>query len=256
MLRHMLTLFTMLTAILMATATPAAAQHGYSLEDIDRGRMLYGSTCAGCHGPDGDRVAGVALAGGVFKRAAGDDEVVRIIVNGIQGTSMPASKFSDAEAGAIVAYLRTMKTAGGTVAPGDAARGRALFEGKGNCGSCHGTGGPGSRLAPSLAEAASTRRPIEIERAILDPSAAIAPDFQQVRVVLASGPPVVGRLLNQDTFSVQLLDANERLRSFDKAKVREVTLIRTSPMPAYRNTLTPQDVVDLVAYVRTLGGRK
>ena len=256
MLRHMLTLFTMLTAILMATAAPAAAQHGYSLEDIDRGRMLYGSTCAGCHGPDGDRVAGVALAGGAFKRAVGDEEVVRIIVNGIQGTSMPASKFSDAEAGAIVAYLRTMKTAGGTVAPGDATRGRALSEGKGKCGACHGTGGPGSRLAPSLAEAASTRRPIEIERAILDPSAAIAPDFQQVRVVPASGPPVVGRLLNQDTFSVQLLDANERLRSFDKAKVRAVTLIKTSPMPAYRNTLTPQDVVDLVAYVRTLGGRK
>ena len=91
MMRHMLTLFTILTAILIATATPAAAQHGYSLEDIDRGRMLYGSTCAGCHGPDGARVAGVALAGGAFKRAAGDDEVVRIIVNGIQGTSMPAS---------------------------------------------------------------------------------------------------------------------------------------------------------------------
>jgi putative heme-binding domain-containing protein len=228
------------------------AQHGYSLEDIERGRALYQSTCAGCHGPDGDRVSGITLAGGAFKRASSDDEVVRIIIGGISGTSMPANKFSDAEAGSIVAYLRTMKTAGGTVAPGDAARGRVVFEGKGKCQSCHGAGGPGSRLAPSLSDAAATRRPVELERAILDPSAELATDYQMVRVVTKAGATITGRLLNQDTFSLQLLDASEQLRSIDRSTTKEVTLVKTSSMPAYRGTLTPQEVVDLVAYIRTL----
>lgn len=245
---------------LTITAGSAAAQHGYSLEDIDRGRTLYQSTCTGCHGPDGDRVSGVTLAGGAFKRAASDDAVVRIITGGINGTSMPASKFSDAEAGAIVAYLRTMKTVGGAApvgtAAGDPVRGRAVFEGKGKCQSCHGSGGPGSRLAPSLADAASSRRPVELERAILDPSAELAPDFQTVTVTTKTGGSITGRLLNQDTFSVQLLDASERLRSIERSSIKDVTLVKTSSMPAYRGVLTAQEVVDLVAYVRTLGGRK
>lgn len=237
-------------------AAAVAAQHGYSLDDIERGRTLYQSTCAGCHGPDGDRVSGVTLGGGAFKRASSDDEVVRIITGGIAGTSMPANKFSDAEAGSIVAYLRTMKTVGGTVAPGDVARGKVVFEGKGKCQSCHGAGGPGSRLAPSLRDVAATRRPVELERSILDPSAEIAPDYQMVRVVTKAGTTITGRLLNQDTFSLQLLDAGEQLRSIDRSTTKEVTLVKTSPMPAYRGALTPQEVVDLVAYVRTLGGQR
>ena len=240
----------------VCAATVTRAQHGYSLQDIDHGRTLYQSTCAGCHGPDGDKVSGVALGSGSFRRATSDDEVVRIITAGIAGTSMPANKFSDAEAGSIVAYLRTMKTAGGTVAPGDAARGKAVFDGKGKCQSCHGSGGPGTRLAPSLADAATSRRPIELERAILDPSAELAPDYQTVRILTKAGATITGRLLNQDTFSLQVLDANEQLRSIDRTTTKEVTLVKTSAMPMYRGVLTPQEVVDLVAYIRTLGGRK
>ena len=53
---------TLVAAGLTLTAVALVAQHGYSLDDIERGRKLYQSTCSGCHGPDGDRVAGVALA--------------------------------------------------------------------------------------------------------------------------------------------------------------------------------------------------
>ena len=245
-----------LAAGLVMAAAGLAAQHGYSSEDIERGRTLYASNCTGCHGADGDRVAGVALASGRFRRAETDDQAVRLIVNGIPGTSMPAHKFSDAEAGSVVAYLRTMKTAGTPVAAGDAGRGRELFAGKGKCASCHGDGGPGSRLAPSLAATAAARRPVEIERAILDPHDTLAPDFQTVRVVTNSGDEITGRLLNRDTFSVQMLDRQERLRAFDRSTLRELTLLKTSPMPSYRDVLSPQEVVDLVAYIRTLGGRK
>jgi putative heme-binding domain-containing protein len=248
-------MFPAVVALALGCASTAAAQHGYSAEDIAAGAKFYASTCAGCHGPEGTRVAGVDLGGGQFRRATTDDDLVRIIRLGIPDTSMPASSFSERDAGAIVAYLRTMKGGGATVVAGDAQRGRAIFDGAGKCGSCHGSGGPGSRLAPVLAEIASVRRPAEIERAILDPSAELAPDFRLMRVVTREGTVVTGRLLNQDTFSLQLLDASERLRSFDKATLREHAVVPTSPMPSYRGTLTSQEVADLVAYVRSLGGK-
>jgi mono/diheme cytochrome c family protein len=67
---------------------------------------------------------------------------------------------------------------------------------------------------------------------------------------------VTGRLLNQSTFSVQILDAAERLRAFNKADLKEFVIMRTSEMPAYRNTLDAQEVADLVAYLTTLRGRR
>jgi len=249
---------TFLTAMALAALalSPAGAgQHGYSAEDIANGAKLCASTCAGCHGPDGTRVNGVDLGSGTFRRATTDDDLVRIVRMGIPETSMPAASFSERDAGAIVAYLRTMKGGAAATVAGDAQRGRPVFDGKGNCGSCHGTGGPGTRLAPGLAEIGAARRPAEIERAILDPSAEWSPDFRSVRVVARDGTTVTGRLLNQDTFSIQLLDASERLRSLDKATLRELTIVAASPMPSYRGRLTTQEVADLVAYVRSLGGK-
>ena len=66
---------------------------------------------------------------------------------------------------------------------------------------------------------------------------------------------ITGRLLNQDTFSVQLLDPSERLQSYEKANLREVTVLKTSTMPSYRDKLTPQELGDLVAYLATLRGK-
>jgi len=75
-----------------------------------------------------------------------------------------------------------------------------------------------------------------------------------VRAVTRSGTVVTGRLLNQSTFSVQILDAAERLRGFDKAELKELVIMKTSEMPSYRATLDTQEVADVVAYLTTLRG--
>ena len=70
------------------------------------------------------------------------------------------------------------------------------------------------------------------------------------------GETMTGRLFNQDTFTIQLLDASERLRHVDKASVREYTILAGSPMPSYRDRLNVQELADLVSYLTTLKGRR
>ena len=70
------------------------------------------------------------------------------------------------------------------------------------------------------------------------------------------GATINGRLLNQDTFTLQLLDAQERLLLLEKSNLREFSLLKTSPMPSYRDKLSAQEVADLVGYLASLRGRQ
>ena len=69
------------------------------------------------------------------------------------------------------------------------------------------------------------------------------------------GATITGKLLNQDSFSLQLLDASGRLVSVAKADLREYALLKTSPMPSYRDKLTGQELADVVSYLASLRGR-
>jgi hypothetical protein len=72
--------------------------------------------------------------------------------------------------------------------------------------------------------------------------------------VTKNGAAVTGRLLNQDTFTVQLLDSSEHLRSFSRTDLREFTILNNSPMPSYKDKLTSQELADLVSYLASLKG--
>ncbi|RPH55838.1 MAG: hypothetical protein EHM89_16465 [Acidobacteria bacterium] len=246
------------TPALMLAAGTVFAQHTYTPADIEAGGRLYQSTCVGCHGPDGDAVAGVRLASGQFRRAASDDELVRIITGGIPGTPMPPSKFSEADAGTIVAYLRSMATAGSadTTTSGDAGSGRTIVEGKGQCLTCHSIGERGARVGPDLSAVGAARRRVELEKSILQPDAEIREEHRSARAVTRDGTTVNGRLMNQDTFTLQLLDSKERLVSLEKSTLRSYELLRTSPMPSYRDRLSIQEVADVVSYLASLKGAR
>ena len=135
---------------------------------------------------------------------------------------------------------------------GDAARGKAVLEGKGACQSCHRIKGEGGRLGPDLTEIGSLRSAADLSRSILDPDVEIAPQNRPFRVVTRSGETVNGKLLNQDTFTLQMLDTKEQLRSFPKSDLREYAFIAKSPMPSFRDKLSPEEVADLVAYLSSL----
>jgi hypothetical protein len=70
-------------------------------------------------------------------------------------------------------------------------------------------------------------------------------------VVSKNGTATIGRLLNEDTFSVQMIDKTERLLSFQKADLREFAFETKSPMPSFRDKLSAQELADVVAYLGT-----
>ena len=145
--------------------------------------------------------------------------------------------------------------AAATPQPGNAGRGRAIFEGKGACLNCHRVGDQGSRLGPNLTGVGAQRDSLqELEESILDPDAEIQPSNRFYRVVTPGGETITGRLLNHDTFSVQLIDPKERILTFQKSGLREHGFAKSSPMPSYRGNLTDEELNDLVAYLASLKG--
>src|SRR5262245_12490120 len=249
-------------ALIVLAAAVSAQEHRYTQADIENGARLYQSSCAGCHGPNGEMVPGVELQRGQFRRAAADIEIIALIRSGIPGTTMPPSSFSEAQAGAIVAYLRSVAPAsasgGGrgavTVVRGSSPAGQALFEGKAACATCHRVGSSGPRVAPDLTEIGTIRPVAELRQKLTDPNALVRPGNRFVEATTKRGARVSGRLLNQDTFTIQLIDSNEHLVSLTRSDLQNFAFVKDSPMPSYRDKLTATELDDLIAYLVTLKG--
>lgn len=239
-----------------ASAQTTVHPGDYAPEDIAFGARLYDAQCTTCHGANGDGVGGVDLKSGKFRNAAGDQDLVRVITNGIPGTGMQAFKFDPSEIAGIVAFLRNMNAFDrGTVKPGSADRGRSILESKGECFGCHRIGAQGSRVAPDLTDIGALRGPGSLLRSLTDPVGQMMPINRPVRAVARDGKVINGRRLNEDTYTVQLIDDQERLVTLIKAELREFTVMTTSPMPSYKGRLTDDEMADVVAYLLTLKGR-
>lgn len=244
--------------LLCGTGIAKAQEHSYAPSDIENGRGLYQANCLGCHGNNGDSVEGANLASGRFRRASSDEDLMALIRAGIPDTLMIARpQFAYGELRALVAFLRTIQTSGvqapdaTEVAVGDAARGAELFFGSAQCSTCHGVNGGGSRLHPDLANIGALRSPAVLQQAILDPRAVVREGQRFYQVTTKAGATVAGKLMNQDTHSVQLLNEQEQLVSFLKDDLSEHGVIPT-PMPAYLDVLSAEAVADLVAYLLSL----
>jgi putative heme-binding domain-containing protein len=244
-------------AAMAAAQNPAPAHGGdYAAADIAYGAALYDAQCATCHGANGDGVGGIDLRSGRFRHAATDQDLMRIVANGIPDTGMLGFKFDAAELTGIVAYLRNMTGFDrAAVKAGDAGRGRAVFEGRGGCSRCHRVAAQGPRTAPDLSDIGAVRSAGSLHRSLVDPGSQMMPINRPVRAVTRDGTVINGRRLNEDTYTVQLIDDRERLVSLTKADLREFTISTTSPMPSYKDSLSEEDRADLVAYLLSLKGR-
>lgn len=250
--------WTLVLALLWPAVTAAQTQdHQYSRADIEAGSRIYVRQCAMCHGPAGDQVGGVNLRRGEFRRFLSDDDLREVITSGVPAAGMPAFRLSDGELNGLIAFIRAgFDTEGTAVRIGDGARGRELFAGAGQCVACHrveGVGPPGP--GPDLSDIGAIRQPSALQRALLDPTGSMLPINRPVRVVTASGQTVSGRRLNEDTYTVQIIDNAGRLHSFDKAALRGYELGETSAMPAYGDRFTPAEISHLVAYLLSLTGQ-
>ena len=243
--------------LLLALAAPrsAMAQSGNPYEGdpaaTRAGRALFANRCAECHGADARGLNGPDLTG-LWANDTRDERVFQTIRTGVSGSVMPSSSAPDHEVWAIVAYLKSV----GTVAPfasagGDAVRGQELFSS--SCSRCHRVNGRGGVMGPDLSRIARVRARDAIERAIRDPSAAVAVGYRAVTLVPREGARVRGATKGEDAFSIQIVDTRGRLQGYVKDQLEEVIREDRSLMPAFgTDRLSESDMASLLAYLGTL----
>ena len=245
------------SALLGIAAQQANAQdvgdHQYSSEAIATGYQVYARQCALCHGPQGALVDGINLKLGQFRSVQSDSDLKRVIGEGAAGGRMPAFTLRPEELNGIIAFIRAgFDPSGVAVLVGDPARGKPLFEGKGRCADCHRVAGVGPRTAPDLSNIGATRTPEVLQRNLVDPKSALLPINRAVRLVTRSGETILGRRLNEDTYTVQVIDSQERLRSLQKS---DLVAYEISNEPSKQAaSMTSDEVADVVGYLLSLRG--
>jgi putative heme-binding domain-containing protein len=257
---HSLCAILFLSVIFCCTVARAQGQDRapeYYPADIQYGAQIFATQCTACHGTSGDLIPGVNFRAGTFKRVVTDNDLRATITNGVPGTAMQPFAFGASELTGIVSYLRNMSSfdAQGSVV-GNAGRGQAIFAGAGNCATCHAVNGKGPRVAPDLGDIGSLRTADLLHRKLIDPAGSLLPVNRSVHAVTKDGKAINGRRLNEDTYTVQIIDEQERLVSLTKADLREFTVLKTTPMPSYKDNLSAQELADLEAYLLSLKGVK
>jgi putative heme-binding domain-containing protein len=224
--------------------------------DIAQGKRIFQGHCAGCHGPGGEGGRGAILARPTLTRATDDATLFQILKDGIKGTEMPpAPELNEHEKWQVAAFVKSLGRVDVSKSiPGDPAKGEQLFASNG-CSKCHTVKMKGGRMGPDLTQIGSRRNAAYLREALIAPEATLPEGFMEVRVTTKTGEYFTGIILNEDTYSVQIRDLADRLHSFWKSELSEFRKERDkSPMPSYRNKLSPADLDDLVSYLASLRG--
>jgi len=239
------------------------------------GEYEFRINCALCHGlgaRGGGR--GPDLTRAKKKYAHSDAEMFQIISNGIPGTAMPANGtngqgvgMTDEEIWQIVTYIRSQEVRAPANSIGNPAHGKELFYGDANCSLCHMINGKGGRFGPDLSGVGASRTRGAIIDSVRNPSHHLAwglteatkefpQEYESVTAVTADGKEIKGVTLNEDSFSVQIMDTNEQIHLLEKDKLKSFHTSRESAMPKYTtDTLSDKDLDDIVAYLVSVGAK-
>jgi len=244
-------------------------------EAIAQGEKLYNQNCTSCHGPNGGAgEIGPEIIHNLSMPLRGelsDNQILDVIRDGAPGTVMPAwkGKLADDDILKIGAFLHSLRgTAIDNPLAGNVAHGEELFWGKGQCGSCHMLGGKGALRGPDLTNVAAEYKSNLIVDALTKPNHRVYGDggvhlralpamdtYDAVHVTLSNGSAVDGVLLNQDSYSLQLMGDDNQLHLLDRSKVKALT-VKPPLMPSdYDKRLTKEEFTDLMAFL-TRQGRK
>jgi len=239
------------------------------------GEYEFRINCALCHGlgaRGGGR--GPDLTRAVKKHTHSDAEMFQVISNGIPGTAMPANGtngqgvgMTDEEIWQIITYIRSQEVKATAKTSGDSSHGKVLFYGDGNCSLCHMVGGKGGRLGPDLSGVGGSRTREAIIDSIRNPSRRLAwglteatkefpQEYESVTLVTGDGKEIKGVTLNEDSFTVQVMDSGEHIHLLEKDKLRSFQKSRESAMPKYdADVLSDQEVEDIVAFLVSVGAK-
>jgi cytochrome c oxidase cbb3-type subunit III len=226
--------------------------------EANRGKQIFSSSCAQCHGLDGkgsERAPNIADTPAVQRLS--DSKILQFIQNGVPGTGMPAfHSFDDSQVRAVVAYLRMLQGKNKTAAlPGNPEQGKLLFFGRAGCSQCHMVAGNGGFIASDLSDYARIHETNQIRSAIVDPSST----GQQARlmtVTLHSGEKYAGRVRDEDNFSLQLQSLDGTFYFLSKSEIEKTQVDPQQLMPSdYSTRLNTSELNDVISYlIRAAGG--
>jgi cytochrome c oxidase cbb3-type subunit 3 len=237
-------------------------------EAIRLGAADYSARCASCHGADAKGTDRASDLAGVWSAGETDQELAQIVRRGVANTLLPHSFGPDKNVWQILAYLKTLNTRPSSATPlGDPGEGKSVFAVR--CAGCHEVNGSGGNLGPDLTHVGSARSRPFLAQKIRHPSSYImavysggnvTDGYQPITLVTLDGKRIRGVQKNEDAFSIQIMDSQQRLQGYLKTNLREVVKETRSLMPEFDvSRLSEQDLQDLVAYLGTLrdakGGR-
>jgi putative heme-binding domain-containing protein len=223
---------------------------------IRSGMALYRIKCADCHGLDASGYRGPDIIA-VMAAGATDERLFQTIRKGVPGTDMPAAREFDTpddDLLMMIAYLRKIGSVAPTEKPvGNIENGGRLFAAQ--CASCHRVAGDGGRIGPDLTRIGASRSRAALTREIRMPSEWITPAFETVTLVMTDGQRIRGVKKNEDVFSIQVMDARERIQGYMKSNLQDIIYDKTSLMPVFdAGRLSDADLNDVVGYLMTLRG--
>jgi putative heme-binding domain-containing protein len=224
--------------------------------DAELGKATFRIYCAPCHGRNAEGGRGPDLTTGRFAVGDRDEDLIRVIENGIPGSEMRAYKTNIAADNIrrVVTYIRSRQQAQPQEVRGDAQLGEHVFWAKGACGGCHRVGPRGGNFGPDLSRIGRMRSAAHLRESILDPDASQPPGYEAITVVTKDGKSISGRSAGLDTFSARVLEASGAYHSFLLDDLKSASKRSASLMPAYGNRLTDEEVDGLVAYLMKLRG--
>jgi cytochrome c oxidase cbb3-type subunit 3 len=239
------------------------------------GEFQFRANCAFCHGlgaRGGGR--GPDLTRAQKRHGNSDAELFRTINDGVPGTAMPPNGatqqgvgMTEEEIWQVISYIRSVQVKAPAQPVGDSSHGKQLFYGSAACSTCHMIQGKGGRLGPDLSTTGSARSTDYIVESVRNPSRRLAQgiseamkefsqEYETITVVTGGGQKFMGVVLNEDHFTVQMMDTRENLHVFEKDKLRSLEKSRESLMPAYDpKSLSDKDLLDLVAYLLAVGAQ-
>jgi PQQ-dependent dehydrogenase (methanol/ethanol family) len=242
--------FVLFTLAVFWLASPSSGAQNPQPEpaSVELGKSIFRKSCGSCHGDNAKGGRAPDLTQGTWKHGGSDEEISRNIRNGIGGTQMPGFVLDDDELKAIMAFLRSVQSQPTDEAPGgNLDVGRQLFFGSAQCSRCHMVHGEGGRLGPDLTRIARTRKADDLRKAIREPGDTLREGFATVELEFANGRKLRGAARNEDTFSIQVMDAQEKIHLLLKKDLKRLARPPVSLMP--KLSLDAGAVGDLVAFL-------
>ena len=237
----------------------AAAPQAYPAEQIQAGEQRFAAQCGFCHGRDaagGESGPDLTRSELVAQDKRGD-KIGPLLRAGRPDAGMPSFQIQEPELNSIVAFVHNqMDTfaalSGGRrsvepsdLATGNAADGRAYFNGAGGCSACHSVTG-------DLAGVATRYIGLTLLQRILYPSGRPAPKPAKAVFTLASGQTVVAPLTAEDEFTVTVLDPLGAPQTYQRSAVKVKI---DNPLSAHFLQLgryTDASIHNVFAYLDTL----